>query len=855
MKRKRRTRESHVSRHPLERLAQGGLLGLIAILPMMLGTTTSRPWLLFGALWAVLTLFSCWMIGVHLSGRSVRFHPIWLLFLAGTAFVVFQIVPLPQGIPGLLSPKSLKIQQISLEKIGLYSPDLWLPLSVDISDTWLAVSGFGGLLLIYLMAANLLADREGLHRFAQVFAGTAFLLSMIGFFQKALGTQRIFGWIAFEGSVPYFFSTYVNPNNLAAFLGMAVPLQLGLALKSRELLQRLFALIMAVATSVALFMTLSKGGIIAFVAGQVFFAFLLWRRGREGRDLVWVQAAVFLILLLSAWMALDELGREFQADDGLDGVMIQSKETLWENSLAIARDFPLVGSGLETFETIYPSYKTLRLNRRVYYPENIFLQIVTESGFVIGSFAILAFLLQLFALFLRRGEHRLELAGLSSLTLVLVHNYVDFNLNLYSVAVPFVILLAILVGKTFTEGTGVWRYLNARRLPKAFLGGFGAIFILLILYGQIEHGRNRVAESWRRLHAVVYDRTVDDKAFQEVLAREIERHPTDYYLWILASERYLSGSRSEFPLKLQALENARRLNPSSPTAYRMIGNAYAAVGDPESAGAYYKDALSLTDERKEILEIWRSILRNSIEATPLIRSVTLEKSILFGLVEFLKERKREDLAVGLLSRWLSEKDTLQARVRYELGILHLHSGRFSECERVARKLLAEFGTEDYGDRLMAELALKRRNLDEAAKWCQRADQKKPGNIDRLLFHSGVLLQLGRLDEAETLIERIHRQSWKHPAHRASAFFRSGQLAEERKKLTRAAEHYRRSLEFDPDRLLTVLRLSEVLEMVGDTRQARLVCQEALDRGLHGPALRKRLDSLSRNPSPQDSFLP
>ena len=106
--------------------------------------------------------------------------------------------------------------------------------------------------------------------------------------------------------------------------------------------------------------------------------------------------------------------------------------TLWQEALNITADFPLLGSGINTYASIAPRYKLTEVTG--VYPHNCYLQMAAESG-VLGLGAFLWILVALFKTSLvnvKRLDDKLYgavlpgfLAGLFGL---LIHSFVDTDI-------------------------------------------------------------------------------------------------------------------------------------------------------------------------------------------------------------------------------------------------------------------------------------------------------------------------------------------------------------------------------------------------------------------------------------------
>ncbi len=841
-RRNRRTRDL-VQPGRIEHIVEIGLLALVVLLPLMLGTTTTRPWPMFAARLVITGLFTAYVVQLLFADVRLKTTGLFIVLLGGALFTLFQLMPLPQSLLASLSPEADRIFRISLESLGLYGQGQWRPLSLDPVETWLGVSGFFTLLMVYLLGGNLLAHDERMMRFLKTLAVMGFLLAMIGFVQKSLGLDKVFGLIPFAQEPPFFFASFVNPNNLAGFLGMCVPLQIGFALKSVNRQQRLVFLVLAIITSVGVFLSLSRGGIIAFIAGQALLAILMWRRKTDRRKIVWVQAAVLAVLLLSAWLALHEITHEFAVLEDEAGSAVSAKPTLWEDTADLAHRYALTGIGAESFKVAYPIYKTTRHDRLFVYPENIVLQTLAESGLVVGGLVVLSIALAFILILRRRHLKRIEMATVCALFVIAIHNYVDFNLSTFAIAVPFMAMLGMLTLRITEREPSRW--FKARALPTGLLIVFTLVAVVTALVGEATWIRYRLPRDQARLHAAVYDATTPQAAFDERLQATLKRHPADFYLHLLASQRYPSGSYSALPLKLQHLRKAGELNPSDPLVDRYLGRALAQMDNRDSATNAYRTALQKTEAHIPLADLWSDMLRVGLRPEELIQTVTDNRERCVELARFLVQHNAYAPARRLLADH-TDKDGNDREIEFLIGKIDLDNGELQRAEQVADRLIRHFPKQHEGYQLRAEIFFRRAEYEQALIWYKRAERYKPINLGAWFYEARALIRLGRLDEAEDLSLRIYGVAWKHPSNRTNAFILSAEIDEARGRFTDARREYEQALVYEPQNSGIHRRIAATFEAQENVKQALMHYQRAWNLGDRHPDLKRKIQTLTES---------
>ena len=148
------------------------------------------------------------------------------------------------------------------------------PLSLAAPHTALELIKVLLALLTFLTIVNYFNDRHRALRLCKVISWSGFLVALIGFFSSLFMLKSLLGFYPLSKDV-FFFSTFVNPNHLAGFLLMSSPVALAISLASANRQDRALYGFMGAIIGVAVLMTLSRGGIIAYIASLVFFVFLV----------------------------------------------------------------------------------------------------------------------------------------------------------------------------------------------------------------------------------------------------------------------------------------------------------------------------------------------------------------------------------------------------------------------------------------------------------------------------------------------------------------------------------------------------------------------------------------------------
>ncbi|HEX4945064.1 MAG TPA: O-antigen ligase family protein [Blastocatellia bacterium] len=270
------------------------------------------------------------------------------------------------------------------------------------------------------------------------------------------------------------FGPFVNRNHFAGFLEMAAGL-IGARLVSRTLRRErmvLYVCFMIIVSS-GLILSASRGGYLSLAAVILFLALVsLTMRGSQsdraegGRGLQLRLAAALILLVVMSFGAMfltssDELLQRFgQVENDLQMSELAdqrySRRELWQTTLQMVKDHPLLGVGLGAYQYAYTRYDQGSGVSRVEQAHNDYLQIIADTG-VIGGLVMLAFLALLFVRSFKAMQTRdllqrsITLGALAGCFGIAVHSFVEFNLQVTTNAQLFLALAVLATTKVTVE--------------------------------------------------------------------------------------------------------------------------------------------------------------------------------------------------------------------------------------------------------------------------------------------------------------------------------------------------------------------------------------------------------------------
>jgi len=436
-------------------VVRSAVLSLLVAAPLAFGSV-HRPAYIPLIVVAIASGMASWGHGhwARAHGIAVPRVPATKLLLALHVLVLFQLVPLPPSLLKAVSPGSFAFY----DYVALVPLREWRPISVSPADTLRGFVFLIAMSCLYATAFRDFADRWRRRAVATIVA-TALLITVEALFQGASADpRRIYGiWKPTWPS--HVFGPYVNENHFAGYVAMAIPLALAWAASALRDLRRDWSrrrvgwlalgdtagniTIRRVALTLILVLGLaaagSRGGIMAFVFSAIGVPLFSKRRR-------WA-VATFVFLVAVALFALGSDSLTQQAEHGLE----DGRFDLWRDAARMVPDFPLFGTGMNTFATAYERYQGIWKRIWVGEAHNEYLQTLLDLG-AFGALLVAVFVFRLFRTARRNAPSGVISAGLfGSLLASAVHALVEFNWQIPANAAT----LATLVGLAMQTQTEI----------------------------------------------------------------------------------------------------------------------------------------------------------------------------------------------------------------------------------------------------------------------------------------------------------------------------------------------------------------------------------------------------------------
>ncbi len=304
---------------------------------------------------------------------------------------------------------------------------------------------FCAFMLGYFLVVNLIRSAEWVMRCVIGLISSSTVVALYGLFQNFFGLsaatwhdKEMFGDI--EGRVV---STFENPNVLAEYLIMIIPLCVAMLIITKHPRAKLILGFAALASCGCLVYTWSRGAWLGFIIGMLIF-FLMYHRNTLTALLFGLLGVPFLPFVLP-----DSIIQRFASIGDLRDTSTAYRVNIWKAVTKMIGDFwqTGVGVGEASFKPVYSLYALSGIETAPH-SHNLYLQITVELGIVgLVVFAVMLFVWAQSSLTLHKNESRpeklLSAAVFCGMLAVLAQGLTDYIWYNYRVFFMFWLVLGL----------------------------------------------------------------------------------------------------------------------------------------------------------------------------------------------------------------------------------------------------------------------------------------------------------------------------------------------------------------------------------------------------------------------------
>ncbi len=484
-----------------------------------------------------------------------------------------------------------------------------------------------------------------------------FVIFLAGLLTTAYGIGQFFGldfiaWNPMSVSKGRYFSSLGNPNFLAAYLAMVMPLIVVFFVETKSSFKRLLLFFSFIAMFLCLMGTWSRGGFLGLIMGLAVLAFLgaqkIFRHFQDishlqNRTLTetlrieirqnkfWVSIlgiTVALLILISATLGRDHMVRVANAILHFPETIKVSRLHIWGPAVHIIRENFWLGTGLDTFKTVFPRYATPEFasidgaNVASRTAHNEILQVLAAQG-IIGLIIVLALTLSILWNWWRACQRhekewkdRLILFGLlGAWTAYSVQNIFSFGVAAIDTFYWLIIALIVLLQTSPEDQTRLAPSQTPEPKPGSVFRALLTVRTLLLLLITLSAGYL----SWQAFKVAYADyeynlgtlyrmQNYSDMTVQ-AFAKASDLCPLEVkykvYLGLAFEEKAKNTNDPQQQKQLvqsaiEAYTEGLRLNPSNAYYLGNLGRAYGLAGELEKDRVdYYEKAVAYSKQAIE----------------------------------------------------------------------------------------------------------------------------------------------------------------------------------------------------------------------------------------------------------------
>ncbi|TET40905.1 MAG: tetratricopeptide repeat protein [Elusimicrobia bacterium] len=649
----------------------------------------------------------------------------------------------------------------------------------------LAILSFGGRSLLFLflnciavfyITVYLLHDERNLKRLLYIAFAVGTLVSLYALLQyggiEPIWPRKIdpFG----TRSV----STFGNPNFLASFLILILPVIAVLAVYEKALIKKLFLGGLFGVNFFGLLVTRTRSAWLGLFVALIFLAFFLVFYqvsliSRNRKWLIFLAGVLFLMMLYPVRvgeqrekkvMVVKLVMEKVKSIADFRQMAYVQRFLIWQAAYSMFKESPLLGHGWGNFEIIYPFHQGKFLKIKKYSPfrthanntHNEILEIVSQTG-IVG----LGIYIWLFFLFFKMGidsyrkltgeyDKIVALGLLASILGMLIDNLLNVSLHFPMPALFFWIWMGLVVGICQR-----WK-VSERKIPikKFLVYPLGIIIFGIVLFnlryfrGEIHYFKgfkyaknnatlgNAVREC--ELSYKIYPLNVDNNyelgnAYARLGEKEkaiwaylkaIEANPG--YDEIYSNLGIIYGQTKRIPEAMEALSKSIEINPLSVPTRSYLAQVHIGRKEWEKAANQYREILELEPENSKVKGNL-SYVQAQMGKKPPIPAPTQEINLLFEKGEKYVNNKDWNKAEETY-RKIVKLVPGNIKANIYLGNIYFSQGKMKKAitqyEKTI-KLSPTFNIGAHNNLGLAYLELKKVNL--AREEFQKVLKVAPGN--------------------------------------------------------------------------------------------------------------------------------
>ncbi len=371
-----------------------------------------------------------------LRGRNEFVHHANFLQLPVLGFILI-------GLIQLLPLRSISNDILSVEPVNT--------LSMAPYHTQLAVVQLVIYSIFFAAAFYVLTDEKRRKKIVYIITFFGALMAFFGILQSLADPEFIYGIRTSTEANP--FASFIYRHHFAGFMEMTIALPLALLFgKTTEKHFRFLLIIASVIMGTGIIFTGSRGGFLSLlgVLGFIITANIL-KNKYNSQNLPKVEsvknyrrnltlfgsglALVIIILGIGSYMIDQSIFARIITFQTGTADISNGRTHFWSIAWQIFKDYPIIGSGLNSYGIISPNYDSWNGFYRIEFAHNDYLQTLSDAG-ILGFLCVLSFIYLLFKQGFKkirnaasRFQRNIAIGSLAGCLGIIIHSFFDFPLR------------------------------------------------------------------------------------------------------------------------------------------------------------------------------------------------------------------------------------------------------------------------------------------------------------------------------------------------------------------------------------------------------------------------------------------
>lgn len=394
-----------------------GTLALLMFGPLAFGAV--EPWSRFMLEAGSAFCFALWLIGSLRSGRgNFCSSPVFAPMLTFFSLICLQL-----------------LSGLSAYRYATYS-------------VLLRYTAYGA--VVFLLTQTLTRTRH-IRRAATALIIFGAVVSLFAILQNLSSPGKLY-WFRVPRFSGWIYGPYVNHNHYAGLMEMLAPIPMVFAFSRYARGRKKWA---AAATAALMgstvFLSGSRGGMAAFSLQVAVFLWFVFRERSHGRIASIMATFLIASLVLVAWIGGREVSKRLATLAPQEHAVLANdiRGKINRDALRMFAARPILGWGAGAFRDVYPQFRSIYTDALVDHAHDDYAELLAETG-VLGFAVAIWFLCAACRPALRKLKNwpsdvngAVSLAALLGILGILVHSFVDFNLQIPANAMLFYALCSV----------------------------------------------------------------------------------------------------------------------------------------------------------------------------------------------------------------------------------------------------------------------------------------------------------------------------------------------------------------------------------------------------------------------------